>query len=71
MRKRGILKPTKKEIEEIGMRKNHWRRLREQKPIIDVEEESEAGDVNIDVIGCMKNTTASEFPQRRRDREKE
>ena len=71
MRKKGILKPTKKDLEDIERRKEYWRRFREPRPEYKIEEdekEDEAGDVIDDIAGCNDNATAS-LPSERKDME--
>ena len=66
MRKRGVIKLTKKELEDIERRKQYWRRFPEQKETFTVdEEESEAGEIANDPTGC-ETATASEILELRK-----
>ena len=57
MRKKGILKPMKHELEMIERRKEYWRRFREKQDDFEVDEEDNgAGEIKNDHAGCIKAT---------------
>ena len=52
MRKKGILKPMKHELEMIERRKEYWRRFREKQDDFEVDEEDNgAGEIKNDHAG--------------------
>ena len=68
LRKKGVMKPTKTELEAIEKRKIYWRRFREKEEEFEVDKDiSEAGIVKNDYSGCT--ATASEDPLEEREKE--